>query len=96
MFGTPLCLIGGHLISSQLYKTKGNDPVVLMSATPLLMAGARIAGFMPARRAASIDPMRALRPNSGARDEQPRPQLGISGLSQPTLERSKPQGSTHG
>ena len=56
MFGTPLCLIGGHLISSQLYKTKGNDPVVLMSATLLLMAGARIAGFIPARRAASIDP----------------------------------------
>jgi predicted permease len=59
--GIPCALIGGHLIASQLYKTRGYDPTVVVSAILLLVASALIAGFIPAQRAASIDPMRALR-----------------------------------
>jgi ABC-type antimicrobial peptide transport system permease subunit len=59
--GIPCALIGGHLIASQLYKTKAYDPTVVVGAILLLLVSALIAGFIPARRAASIDPMRALR-----------------------------------
>jgi predicted permease len=59
--GIPFSFIGGHLISNQLYKTKAYDPLAFASAALLLMLCALIAGLIPARRAASIDPMRALR-----------------------------------
>jgi macrolide transport system ATP-binding/permease protein len=59
--GIPFAFIGGHLVSNQLYKTKAYDPLAFASAALLLMLCALIAGLIPARRAASIDPMRALR-----------------------------------
>jgi ABC-type antimicrobial peptide transport system permease subunit len=59
--GVPLALAGGRMIANQLYKTKAYDPVVLLGATLLLVLSALIAGWIPARRASSIDPMRALR-----------------------------------
>ena len=59
--GIPIAFIGGHLISSQLYKTKAYDPLTFAIAALLLMLCTFIAGLIPARRAASIDPMRALR-----------------------------------
>jgi ABC-type antimicrobial peptide transport system permease subunit len=57
----PVALAGGRLFSSQLYGVKSYDPVILALAAAILAACALFAGFVPARRAASIDPMRALR-----------------------------------
>ena len=59
--GIPFAFIAGHLIASQLYKTKAYDPLTFAGAMLLLALCALIAGLIPARRAASIDPMRALR-----------------------------------
>jgi putative ABC transport system permease protein len=50
-----------HLATSFLFGLSPQDPVMLASAAALLYLVAAVAGFLPARRAASIDPMRALR-----------------------------------
>jgi ABC-type antimicrobial peptide transport system permease subunit len=59
--GIPAALAAGHLMANQLYAVGAYDPVVLAGATMVLGLCAATAGFIPARRAASIDPMRALR-----------------------------------
>jgi predicted permease len=59
--GVPLALAGGRLLSSQLYGVTSRDPWTLGVAAAVLAASALVAAFVPARRAASIDPMRALR-----------------------------------
>jgi predicted permease len=48
-------------ISSLLYETKAGDPLVIVASTALLVIAAFLAALLPARRAASVDPMRALR-----------------------------------
>jgi ABC-type antimicrobial peptide transport system permease subunit len=59
--GVPLALLSGHLISSQLFEVKGHDPVALGLAALMLAVCALVAGLVPAKRAASIEPMQALR-----------------------------------
>jgi len=59
--GIPVAFAGGRLLSSQLYGVKTHDPIVLGLAAAVLAASALVAGFIPARRAASIEPMQALR-----------------------------------
>jgi predicted permease len=59
--GIPCALICGHLMQSQLYGVGSYDPVALAGATAVLAVCAIAAGFLPARRAASIEPMKALR-----------------------------------
>ena len=61
VIGIPLALLAGWLISTQLFEVKGWDPVALGLAALMLAACAVVAGIIPARRAASIEPMRALR-----------------------------------
>jgi ABC-type antimicrobial peptide transport system permease subunit len=51
----------GRMAQSQLYQLTGYDPIVLVGATLLLTLVALAAGFVPARRASQVDPMRALR-----------------------------------
>jgi ABC-type antimicrobial peptide transport system permease subunit len=51
----------GRVISSMLYGLKPWDPLTLMVATGLLVMVALLAGWVPARRAASVEPMQALR-----------------------------------
>ena len=46
---------------SQLYGVAGYDVLALATATVVLALCATAAGFLPARRAASIEPMEALR-----------------------------------
>ena len=50
----------GRLAESLLYQLKGSDPVVLAGSAIALMLVALAAGFVPARRASRVDPMRAL------------------------------------
>jgi ABC-type antimicrobial peptide transport system permease subunit len=59
--GVPAALFAGHLMTSLLFEVSGYDPLALLGAILLLAICAIVAGFIPARRAASIDPMQALR-----------------------------------
>jgi len=59
--GIPAALAGGRLLANQLYGVKSQDPAILALAAGVLTACALVAGFVPAQRAASIDPIRALR-----------------------------------
>jgi ABC-type antimicrobial peptide transport system permease subunit len=59
--GVPGALLAGYLMKSQLYVVKWYDPVGIIGAAVVLTICALAAGFIPARRAASIEPMRALR-----------------------------------
>lgn len=51
----------GQTLTSYLYGVKAYDPVTFIAVALVLAAVAVIAGLLPARRAASIDPMQALR-----------------------------------
>ena len=59
--GIPAALLAGHFMSSQLFEVSSYDPLALAGAILMLGFCAAVAGFIPARRAASIDPMQALR-----------------------------------
>jgi ABC-type antimicrobial peptide transport system permease subunit len=59
--GIGAALVIGHLAESELFQMHGNDPGVLAGATAVIATVAFVAGFLPARRAAKLDPMRALR-----------------------------------
>jgi hypothetical protein len=59
--GIPLAAGAGRLISSQLFGVSGWDPGALAAAIAALAACAFFAAIIPALRAASIDPMSALR-----------------------------------
>ena len=51
----------GRLIESQLFGVKASDPFVFIAAAGMLVIVAALAGWLPARKAASVDPMVALR-----------------------------------
>jgi len=53
--------IAGRLMTSLLYDAGPTDPVVLAITLLILLATALLASYLPARRAAKIDPMEALR-----------------------------------
>jgi ABC-type antimicrobial peptide transport system permease subunit len=61
IIGIPAALAAGSALASQLYGVNGSDPVVLLSASLILVAAAAVAGFGPALRAGSVDPVEALR-----------------------------------
>ena len=53
-------LVLGRVVESQLYGVKPHDPVLIAAALMVLALVALGAAFVPARRAAQIDPFRAL------------------------------------
>ena len=59
--GIPAALFVGHLMANELYGVGSYDPLSFIAAAAALAVCAAIAGFLPARRAASIEPMQALR-----------------------------------
>jgi len=59
--GLPIALLCVRLLKKQLYGTGGQDPMVLVGAVMVLIVSACVAGLIPARRAASTDPVKALR-----------------------------------
>jgi putative ABC transport system permease protein len=59
--GVPLAIGAGKLITDQLFGVKPWDPIMLTMATLLLGLAALIATVIPARRAAGVEPMVALR-----------------------------------
>jgi predicted permease len=61
LIGIPISIASSKLISAQLYQVKGWDPLVLGGAILALGICALFASIIPARRAASINPVKALR-----------------------------------
>jgi macrolide transport system ATP-binding/permease protein len=59
--GIPVALLCVRYVQSQLYEVVGHDAAVLAAAIGALSISACAAGLIPARRAASTDPVKALR-----------------------------------
>jgi len=59
--GLPVALMMSHWMGAQLFGVKPADPVTLAGACVLMATVAMLASYLPARRAASVDPMQALR-----------------------------------
>jgi macrolide transport system ATP-binding/permease protein len=59
--GIPVALVCVRFVKAQLYEITSADARVMAGAILTLAVAACLAGLIPARRAASIDPMRALR-----------------------------------
>jgi ABC-type lipoprotein release transport system permease subunit len=56
-----MALVGSRLIGSLLYGVTPRDPAVFATTTLLLLAVALLACWLPARRAARLSPLEALR-----------------------------------
>ena len=61
LIGLPLAIMAGHFMASKLFEVRSYDPFVLGSSIVALGICAAIASILPARRAASTEPMKALR-----------------------------------
>jgi putative ABC transport system permease protein len=59
--GIVAAFVLGRLIASQLFEVSAHNPALLGGATVLLAAIALLACLLPARRAAMVDPVQALR-----------------------------------
>ena len=59
--GLVLVAVAARFLRSFLYEVAPTDPVTLAAASGLLLAFALMASWVPARRAARVDPMEALR-----------------------------------
>jgi ABC-type antimicrobial peptide transport system permease subunit len=57
----PAALVGSKLVKAFLYQTEPHDPLTMALAAASLVVAAILAGYLPARSAANIDPMSALR-----------------------------------
>jgi len=61
VIGMATALSISRFVAAFLYGIKANDPLALTLAVAILSGAALLAGFVPARKAARIDPMTALR-----------------------------------
>ena len=61
LIGIPLALVATGALASLLFGVTARDPMVFAQASLVLLLSAAVAAVLPARRAASIDPARALR-----------------------------------
>jgi len=59
--GLPGALVAGRLLQTTLFGVRGHDPGVLLAALAVLALSSLVAALLPAQRAATIDPVRALR-----------------------------------
>jgi len=59
--GAVAALAGGRVLNSLLYGVSPRDPLVLLGAAVIPLVVAAIASYVPARRAAKVDPVLALR-----------------------------------
>ncbi|MGA8142506.1 MAG: ABC transporter permease [Candidatus Acidiferrales bacterium] len=59
--GIPVTIAAGRAMAAQLFGVKPYDPRILLLTTAALILAAFLAAVIPARRAATLDPIRALR-----------------------------------
>lgn len=58
--GLPTAWALSRLVETQLYGLTPNDPATILGAAVGIAIVALVAGYLPARRATRVDPMRAL------------------------------------
>jgi ABC-type antimicrobial peptide transport system permease subunit len=61
VIGMPVTFYGMRLVHAMLFGLSGADPISLVAAVGLLILAGIVSGYMPARRAAHINPLVALR-----------------------------------
>jgi ABC-type antimicrobial peptide transport system permease subunit len=61
LIGIPAAIAVGHLMTAELFGVKEWNPLVLGNTTVVLGAVSLLAAALPARRAAGVEPMSALR-----------------------------------
>ena len=61
LIGIPAAIVCARILSAQLFEVGASDPGPLVMAVVLLVLSAIVAASIPAGRAASIEPMKALR-----------------------------------
>jgi ABC-type antimicrobial peptide transport system permease subunit len=61
VIGLPLAWFGARLMASMLYKLSAHDPLSFVLAGAGVLIVSLLAALIPARRAASVEPMQALR-----------------------------------
>jgi ABC-type antimicrobial peptide transport system permease subunit len=61
LIGIPMAIAAGHLMAAELFGVSAWNPVVLGAVTLVLGIVALLAAALPARRAAGVEPMEALR-----------------------------------
>jgi ABC-type antimicrobial peptide transport system permease subunit len=59
--GLPAAYAATRFLASQLYGVTPHDPAVMLLSTAGMLLVAAVAGYIPARRATRVDPIRALR-----------------------------------
>jgi ABC-type antimicrobial peptide transport system permease subunit len=59
--GILMALAAGRLVGALLYGLKPTNPLTIAGAGLLMLMAAVLAGYVPARRAANVDPTVALR-----------------------------------
>jgi ABC-type antimicrobial peptide transport system permease subunit len=59
--GVPLALLLSSLVRTQLFGVSGSDPFTLCAVCAVILAVALASAALPARRAAKVDPIVALR-----------------------------------
>jgi ABC-type antimicrobial peptide transport system permease subunit len=61
VMGVPIAVAGGYWLRAFLFGVAPVDPAALAAACAVLASAALLAAYIPARRAANVDPLVALR-----------------------------------
>jgi predicted permease len=61
VLGIAVALAAGRIVASQLYEVRASDPIILMTASVLVLAITFLAVVIPAGRASRVNPARLLR-----------------------------------
>ncbi|HWW88549.1 MAG TPA: hypothetical protein VNZ26_33375, partial [Vicinamibacterales bacterium] len=61
LIGTAVALAAGRFVASLLFDLVPSDPATIASAAVIMIAISALAAYLPARMAAGVDPMIALR-----------------------------------